>query len=111
MPVQLVERIGFYAQLQLNEAGAKVVVQVDDVVELLGAKLPYQFTQRAIEVMAPVDVGVVFEEGGKGAFSGEMHFSTRHLLFQASYHRRGEYNVTDGRKPQDEKLCHRAKLR
>ena len=39
LPVQLVEAAGFHAQPQLDEAGAQVVVQVDDVVELLGFQL------------------------------------------------------------------------
>jgi hypothetical protein len=53
-----------------------------------------------------IDVGIMFKYGFKSGFGEEMHFRSRHLLFQASDHRGGKHNITNGTETDDEELWH-----
>jgi hypothetical protein len=48
----------------------------------------------------------VFHHGPEYIFYEKMHFGIRHLLFQATNDRCGEYNITNGGKPYDEEFRH-----
>src|SRR5688572_29357452 len=54
--------------------------------------------------MKPVDVWIVLEDGPERLFSQKMNLCTGHLFFQAADHRRGEDNIADGRKPDDQEF-------
>ncbi len=103
-PVQLVETARRNGQPQLDDAGPQVVVQVDDAIVPLGSELTNEVIQVSIQVDSFVDMGIGFDEGLKGSLGAIVDFGTRNLLFQATYNRRRQHDVADGRKPDNQEL-------
>ena len=52
-----------------------------------------------------VDIRIVLYNRLKSMAGEEMHFCIWYLRFQTPNNGCGEHNITNGRKPYDEKLC------
>ena len=87
-------------------AGAHVLVQVYDMIKLLGFEFRDQLLVVLLEKMDLCEVRIRLQDRDKLLLRKVMDLHLRQLLFQATDHRRSKDDIADGAEPYYQNLLH-----